>query len=188
MISVGIDEVGRGAWAGPLVVTAVALDLNIKLPRLKDSKKLSSKQRVQLEKSIRENAHDIAIAWVPSIDIDEVGLGAALGNAMREALNGLNCHFGRVIVDGNVDYVKFGNLSRAVVRADDQFPEVSAASIVAKVSRDNYMRKMSLEYKEYGFEKNVGYGTKQHLEALQKHGPIKNFHRFSFKPISELAK
>lgn len=188
MISVGIDEVGRGAWAGPLVVAAVALDLNIKLPQLKDSKKLSSKQRAGLEKDIIENAHEIAFAWVPSTEIDEVGLGVALGHAMKKALNDLNCKFGRVIVDGNVDYVKFGDLSQAVVRADDKFPEVSAASVVAKVSRDNFMKKISLKYKEYGFEKNVGYGTKQHLEALWAYGPIKNFHRYSFKPISEFVK
>lgn len=188
MISIGVDEVGRGAWAGPLLVVAVALDLNMQLPKLQDSKKLSESKRVHLDKIIKENAQDIAFSWISSMEIDRFGLGLALRKAMKTAVAKINCKFERIIVDGTVDYIQIKGLSKAVVRADDKFPEVSCASIVAKTARDSYMRKKSSEYQEYGFDKHVGYGTRQHLEALKKHGPIENFHRFSFKPVSELAK
>jgi ribonuclease HII len=191
MIIVGIDEVGRGCWAGPLVAAAVALREPI--PGLKDSKKLSKLQREKLAKIIEKEALAIGIGWVWPEAIDTGGISEAVKRAMAEALAAIEIKYDEVIIDGNIDYFADHSLigrtyygkTRAVVRADDLFPSVSAASIIAKVARDRYMAEAGLKYPGYGFEAHVGYGTPVHIAALQKLG-VTNIHRQSYKPIRAL--
>jgi ribonuclease HII len=191
MITVGIDEVGRGCWAGPLVAAAVALKQPI--PGLKDSKKLTKLQREKLAVIIEREASAIGIGWVWPEAIDTGGISEAVKRAMVEAVQMITIDFDEVIIDGNIDYLADPSLigrtyygkTKAVVRADDLFPAVSAASIIAKVARDNYMAEAGLKYPGYGFEAHVGYGTPAHIAALQKLG-VTNIHRQSYKPIRAL--
>lgn len=203
---VGIDEVGRGCWAGPLVAAAVLLDSQI--DGLKDSKKLTKLQRQKLDKIIRERAVSIGIGWVWPGAIDSGGITLAVKNAMTEALLSITEDFDEVIIDGNYNYLanfcsckdsscKAKNLPntlckdssckevRTEVGADGRVPAVSAASIVAKVARDNYMVQLASEYPGYGFDQHVGYGTPAHIEALKRFGVTK-IHRRCYKPIQAL--
>jgi ribonuclease HII len=183
MITVGIDEVGRGCWAGPLVAGAVILAEPI--DGLKDSKKLTKKRRESLAAMIELHATAIGLGWVQPADIDEIGLTEAVRLAMQRALEQVKARYDEIIVDGNLNFLKDNSKARAVVQADDTIPAVSAASIVAKVARDNYMAQISDEYPDYGFASHVGYGTALHLERLKLHG-LSDLHRRSFKPIAAL--
>jgi ribonuclease HII len=183
MITVGIDEVGRGCWAGPLVAGAVALKAPI--PGLKDSKKLSKSQRDKLAVVIHAEALAVGIGWVSAGELDAVGLTEAVRLAMERALQQIEIAYDEVIIDGNINYFPDNVKARAIIKADDTVPAVSAASIVAKVARDNYMSELGAPYDRYGFEKHVGYGTALHLERLKLHG-ISDIHRRSFKPIKAI--
>ena len=183
MITVGIDEVGRGCWAGPLVVGAVVLRHPIQ--GLKDSKKLSRKRREVLSDLILQNA-DFGLGWVTPSEIDQLGLTAATALACERAVAELNTDYGQIVIDGSINYLPDNPKAACVVGADATVPEVSAASIIAKVARDNYMAEQALLYPEHGFEKHVGYGTKQHMEALKLIG-VTPLHRISYKPIQALA-
>lgn len=190
MIIVGIDEVGRGCWAGPLVAGAVALDKSIE--GLKDSKKLSKKQRERLAPLIHQQAVAVGIGWVTPEELDISGITMAVKMAMERALAQLRANYGEgretesvVIIDGNINYLPEDPLAEAVIKADDTVPAVSAASIVAKVARDHYMEQMALTHPAYGFEKHVGYGTAAHIAALAEHG-VTSLHRQSFAPIRKL--
>jgi ribonuclease HII len=185
MIIVGIDEVGRGCWAGPLVAGAVILAEPISIGGLKDSKKLSKKQRERLAAEIEAKALAIGLGWVWPADIDAAGLTRAVQQAMAEALTAIKIPYDEVIIDGNINYLSEVPAARAVIKADDSVPSASAASIVAKVARDNYMAKMAAKFPLYGFEKHVGYGTAAHLAALQTHG-VCELHRKSYKPIQAI--
>ncbi|HSX31115.1 MAG TPA: ribonuclease HII [Candidatus Saccharimonadales bacterium] len=189
MVIVGIDEVGRGCWAGPLVAGAVILpsDLNLKdCPlELRDSKKLSRKQRQAAAKWIHANALTVGLGWVWPAEIDALGVSWAVGAAMKRALAGLSADYGEIIIDGNINYCADDPRARAVVKADDSVLCVSAASIVAKVARDTYMAELGKKYVGYGFEKHVGYGTAEHIAALQQLG-VSDLHRRSYKPIQRL--
>ncbi|MDX1766219.1 MAG: ribonuclease HII [Candidatus Saccharimonadales bacterium] len=178
---IGLDEVGRGSWAGPLLFAAVALATEV--PGLRDSKKLAPKVRQELYLEIKKNANFIGYGWVHSHEIDSVGLAVALRLAAERSVEGISKHErkNKIVVDGNIDYLGWKN-SGSLVKADDQVPEVSAASIMAKVARDNLMKRYDLLYPNYGFKNNVGYGTAQHAKALKRHGVTKN-HRLSFKPV-----
>ncbi len=179
---VGIDEVGRGPWAGPVVAGAVFLTRSVE--GLKDSKKLSAKKRTELDAIIRQSAK-VGLGWVYSNEIDRVGLTQAVAKAMRLAHQALDKPADEIIIDGNINYLKDIGGSRAVIKAEDKFPAVAAASIVAKVARDAYMVKMAKKYPDYGFEKHVGYGTAAHKSALKKLG-VTPIHRRSFKPIAKI--
>lgn len=184
MITVGIDEVGRGCWAGPLVAGAVILHKQI--PALKDSKKLSKLQRETLDFVIRNSGASIGLGWVTPEEIDTLGLTASVGLAMQRALEKLSDVYDEIIIDGNINYFPENIRARAVIKADDTVPSVSAASIVAKVARDNWMTTEATQlYPMYEFEHHVGYGTKKHIELLQIHG-ISPIHRKSYKPIKAL--
>jgi ribonuclease HII len=187
MVTVGIDEVGRGCWAGPLVAGAVILDQPIK--GLKDSKKLSKKQREQLASRVRLEAAAVGLGWVSPTEVDEMGLTRAVRLAMERALEEVRVSYVKgfdvIIIDGNLNFFPENPKARAVVKADDSVPAVSAASIVAKVDRDNYMLEIAEQYPDYGFDRHVGYGTALHLERLRLYG-ISDLHRTSFKPVAAL--
>ncbi|HEV2402896.1 MAG TPA: ribonuclease HII [Candidatus Saccharimonadales bacterium] len=181
---VGIDEVGRGCWAGPLVAAAVALP-EVTIRGLKDSKLLNRQQRQRLDTIIRVRALAIGVGWVSPQEIDSLGLSEATAQAMRRALEQITVAYTRIIIDGNVNYLRDNQLSSAVVQADRTVAAVSAASIIAKVARDTYMIDIAQDYPNYAFESHVGYGTKLHRTRLQQYG-ICNLHRRSFKPIQAL--
>jgi ribonuclease HII len=183
MMTVGIDEVGRGCWAGPLVAGAVIL--NSPINGLKDSKKLSKRQREKLSAEIQIQAAAIGLGWVQPSEIDEIGLTEAVRLAMQRALSQITVGYDEVIIDGNLNFLNDNSRAKAVIKADDTVPSVSAASIMAKVARDNYMSEISAKYPDYGFPSHVGYGTALHLERLKLHG-VSNLHRRSFMPIAAL--
>jgi len=183
MITVGIDEVGRGCWAGPLVAGAVILQAPIQ--GLKDSKKLTKARREQLAAEIQQNGI-VGLGWVEPAEIDEIGLSRAVGLAMERALACIPHDFDEIIIDGSINYFPHEARAKAVIKADDSVSAVSAASIVAKVARDTYMATEAHKlHPEYGFGKHVGYGTKLHVEMLKLHG-VTPLHRKSYKPIMEL--
>jgi len=183
MVVVGIDEVGRGCWAGPLVAGAVVLAEPIN--GLKDSKKLSKKQREKLTPYIYEEALVVGLGWVTPAEVDELGLTKSVRLAMQRALACVQVNYDEIIIDGNINFLADNPKSRAVIKADDSVPAVSAASIVAKVARDEYMAKLEKKYPGYGFASHVGYGTAAHLTALRALG-ASDIHRRSFRPIQEL--
>lgn len=193
MAILGIDEVGRGPLAGPLVVGAVILPEPWPewVERLRDSKKLSIKKRETLCDLILEEA-TTGLGWVNPNELDEVGISEALRLATRRAVEEVQkkrVPFSQIVVDGKVNFLKGTGLEKYVstkVKADDLIKEVSAASIVAKVARDHYMYEAGAKYPGYGFEKHVGYGTAQHLLAIQELG-ICPEHRKSFEPIRSMV-
>jgi ribonuclease HII len=184
MLIAGVDEVGRGCLAGPLVAGAVVLRAPI--PGLKDSKKLTKKQRERLAVLIRAEAVAYSLGWVDAATIDAVGITIAVKMAMQQAVDGLDTEADTIIVDGNINYLKEYPSTSAVIRADDTVPAVSAASILAKVARDEYMTKMAVSYPSYGFDRHVGYGTALHLAALRCFGACV-LHRKSFGPVRALV-
>lgn len=179
-VLVGIDEVGRGCWAGPLVAGAAILRQPI--PGLKDSKKLSKIQRDKLNAQIYEEAFATGLGWVTAQEVDSLGLTEAVRLAMSRALAAIDVAYDEVIIDGNYNYLVDNPKTSTLIKADDLIPAVSAASIIAKVARDDYMAEQSELYPAYGFEKHVGYGTAVHKNALKMYG-ITPLHRLSYKPV-----
>lgn len=184
MITVGIDEVGRGCLAGPLVAGAVVLAGPIS--GLKDSKLLTRLARERLDEIIRASALAFGLGWVSAVEIDKLGLTSAVALAMQRALAEIAIDYDEIIIDGNYNFLASNPLASTLVRADNLIPAVSAASIIAKVARDNYMIELADSYRDYGFEHHVGYGTKAHLLALAKFG-ASYIHRRSFAPVKALA-
>lgn len=180
MITVGIDEVGRGCWAGPLVAGAVILGGPI--AGLRDSKKLSKKQRERLTAEIEASAAAVGLGWVWPVEIDAIGLTEAVRTAMHRALQQIEVAYDEIIIDGNFNFFPDDAMAKAVIKADDSVPAVSAASIIAKVARDNYMVELDEKYAGYGFASHVGYGTAAHSAALKLLG-VSDLHRKSYKPI-----
>ncbi len=168
----GIDEAGRGALAGPLVVAGVIL--HAKIDGLDDSKKLSEMQREALYGQIVGNS-DYEIVFTDNRKIDAVGLSRAIADSIEQILEKLAPPM--AIMDGNTNFGILG--VQAVVKADEKVPEVSAASILAKVSRDRYMVSLDGKYPQYGFGNHKGYGTKMHVEAIRQNG-LSEMHRHSF--------
>lgn len=181
-MQIGIDEVGRGAWAGPVVAAAVTLRQPIE--GLRDSKLLSKARREKLAALIQQKATAIGIGWVWPKQVDEMGLTGAISLAMSDALTQINLSYSQIIIDGAYNFLSDNPKAIAVVKADTTIPSVSAASIIAKVARDQYMAKISKAHPHYFFEKNVGYGTKLHQNALVAHG-LCELHRRSYKPIQK---
>jgi ribonuclease HII len=177
---VGIDEVGRGCWAGPLVAGAVLLEGSI--AGLKDSKLLSKARRERLDAEIRVSAVAFGLGWVTPTEIDELGLTEAVRLAMRRALAVITEPYNEIIIDGNYNFFASDPKARAIIGADNSVPAVSAASIVAKVARDRYMAEAATTFPGYSFERHVGYGTKAHAAAMKVAG-ICDLHRRSFKPV-----
>lgn len=183
MITVGIDEVGRGCWAGPLVAGAVILKRPI--PGLADSKVLSKQQRTHLAEQIKTEALAYGLGWVAPAFIDMYGLTLSVQRAMQQALAGLNVPFEAIIIDGNYNYLPNEPTASYLVKADATVAAVSAASIIAKVARDEFMTLAARGFPGYGFEQHVGYGTVLHRARLETLG-VCDLHRKSYKPIRAL--
>ncbi len=188
MPMIGVDEVGRGAWAGPLLVVAARLKRSKTLPTgLNDSKMLSKRQREALLPSILDSC-EIGQGWVSADVIDEIGLGAALKSACMLAILQLSPKKSELItIDGTVNFLRDTEHARVRTqpKADQDIPLVSAASVVAKVLRDDFMSESALVFPQYGFEKHVGYGTQMHRQAIISHG-LTPLHRKSFRPCREM--
>lgn len=192
----GIDEVGRGAWAGPLVVGACVLN-NAKIEGLTDSKTLSKKRREELAREIAESQAIVGLGEVSSEEIDRIGLGESLRLATRRAVEKVQAEcrkkgvkFSEIIIDGTVNFLvetPLENYVSTMKKADLLISSVSAAAISAKVYRDDLMSELakSEEFSNYGFENHAGYGTKKHRESLRKFG-VSSVHRRSFRPVAEM--
>lgn len=173
----GVDEVGRGALAGPLTVAAVVLPTSPHIKGLDDSKRLSPARREELAATVRSFALGVGVAHVSAGEIDALGVTGALRRAIGLALSQLKTVPDHVVLDGLP--LRIAKHETAIVKADAKVAAVAAASIVAKVTRDALMRSVSAEHPEYGFEINKGYGTSDHLAAILRHGPCP-LHRRSF--------
>ena len=180
----GVDEAGRGPLAGPVVAAAVILDGADPIAGLADSKKLSATRRERLFDQIRARALCCSIALATVEEIDRLNILQATMLAMQRAVRGLRLTPARVLVDGNCLPV-LDVLGQAIVRGDALVPAISAASILAKVHRDRWCAQLDLAYPAYGFAAHKGYGTPQHLAALQTHGACPE-HRRSFAPVAEV--
>lgn len=184
---VGIDEVGRGAWAGPLLVVAARVKPHLQLPEgLTDSKLLSKKQKDQFYQQL-QIVCDFGEGWASVDEIDHFGLSAALKICAKRAVADLSVEESEeIIIDGTIDLLD-GDYPhvQTIIKADITEPIVSAASVYAKVLRDHHMVKLHFTNPQYGFKDHVGYGTQAHLAALKVHG-VSDYHRKSFKPIMGL--
>lgn len=174
----GVDEAGRGPLAGPVCAAAVILPPDIQIEGLDDSKKLSDKRRRELFPIIKEQAIAYSIAFADHKEIDEINILQATYLAMERAINGLSVRPDFALIDGNRSK-DFGLPVETIIHGDSLSASIAAASVLAKVTRDDYMLEMALSYPQYGFEVHKGYGTKVHYEALSAHGPCP-IHRMSF--------
>jgi len=182
----GVDEAGRGPLAGPVVAAAVILDPALPIAGLADSKKLSAARREQLAADIRERAVSWSVAWSDPAEIDALNILVATMLAMRRAILGLAVQPAAVQVDGNrLPNLRFGGSNikgEAIVGGDDKVPAISAASIIAKTTRDQIMVDIDQLYPDYEFARHKGYGTEAHRQRLQQFGPCEH-HRRSFAPV-----
>jgi ribonuclease HII len=175
----GVDEAGRGPLAGDVFAAAVILPKHHTIDGIKDSKKLSEKQREYLFDVITDGAIDFSIARASHTEIDDLNILNATFLAMKRAVGNLKVVPNVLLVDGNADPRIDNFPTQCIIKGDNLISSISAASILAKVSRDRYMIELSKKYPEYGFAKHKGYGTKLHYEAISKHG-ICPIHRKSF--------
>ena len=179
---VGCDEAGRGCLLGPVFAAAVILPQDLESPLINDSKQLTAKKREEAYDFIVNNAIAYGIASVDADEIDEVNIYNASRLAMQRAIEKMNHDFDLVLTDA----MKMPNYPKPVVdviHGDALSLNIAAASILAKVSRDRLCLELDKQYPEYNIKKNKGYGTKDHLEALKKYGPVKHLHRFTYAPV-----
>ncbi|MBT4328781.1 MAG: ribonuclease HII [Gammaproteobacteria bacterium] len=177
----GVDEVGRGPLIGAVVAAAVVLPENHGIIGLADSKKLSAKRRELLAEEIRDVAVDWAVTEASHLEIDEINILHASMLAMKRAVEQLSCPIDKVLVDGN----RLPDLSlpaEAIIKGDSKIEAISAASIIAKVARDQMMLELHQQHPEHGFDRHKGYPTKLHFEMLKKYGVLEQ-HRRSFRPV-----
>ncbi len=178
----GVDEVGRGPLIGPVVAAAVILPKNYKLEGLTDSKKLSEKKREYFYEIIKKDALAIGIGIIDEKRIDEINIYEATKEAMYEAINNLEIKPEHILIDAmplNLDIP-----TTSIIKGDLLSITISAASVIAKVTRDHMLYEMDKEYPMYDLKNNKGYGTKKHLEAIKQYG-ITKYHRLSYKPVSD---
>lgn len=182
---VGVDEAGRGPLAGPVVAAACILPRAYINKEINDSKQLSEKKREELFDIIRENAVAYGVGIVSAEEIDTLNIYEATKKAMREAIANLKHEFDLILTDAmplkgyDVEVIP-------IIKGDAKALPIAAASIIAKVTRDRMMKELGEKYPEYGFEIHKGYGTKKHMDALKKFGPIKGVHRYSYKPVAKI--
>ncbi len=179
----GVDEAGRGPLAGPVVVASCILPPFLRIDGINDSKQLSAKKRQELYKLIIKNAVSYNIVFISEEDIDNLNIYQATKKGMLEAIKGLKVKPDYALIDA----MPLGELDiphNSIIHGDARCASVAAASILAKVTRDEYMEKMDIKYPNYGFKKHKGYGTKAHIEALEKYGPCP-IHRKTYAPVSK---
>jgi ribonuclease HII len=179
----GIDEAGRGPWAGPVVSAAVILNEKNIPDGLNDSKKLSEKKRLSLYSSIY-NFHSVGVGISSIEEIDSMNVLQATFLSMKRAVEDLNPQPEYILVDGNLD-PGLNFKTKCIIKGDSISISIAAASVIAKVTRDNLMLKLDKEFPNYNWKKNKGYGTAEHRNALELHGPCK-YHRKSFSPINKM--
>ena len=179
----GVDEVGRGPLVGPVVAAAVILPKNYKLEGLDDSKKLSEKKREKLFPIIMKDAIAVGIGEVSAKEIDKINIYEASRKAMMIALENLSVKPEYILVDAMPLFIDTPH--EAIIHGDALSLSIAAASVIAKVTRDNMMIELDEKYPMYGFKKHKGYPTKLHLENLKKYGPLENY-RFTYGPVRDL--
>ena len=177
----GVDEVGIGALAGPVVAAAVILNPDLPIEGITDSKKITEKKRKSLSKEIENFSFDWAIGQASIDEIDQLNILNASHLAMQRAVSALTCRPTLILVDGN-KVPEFSVKSESIIKGDEKIMAIGAASIIAKVFRDELMKNLAVTYPSYGFEKHKGYPTRHHVERLQIEGPCQ-LHRKSFAPV-----
>lgn len=186
-IECGTDEAGRGCLAGPVTAAAVILKKKFLNNDINDSKKLSKKNRYKLKEIIESEALEFSFAHIFPKKIDEINILNASILAMQKSIGKLATKIDFIIVDGN-KFKSYKNIPhQTIIKGDEKFLSIASASIIAKTERDNYMKKIHNEYPQYGWDKNKGYPTKFHKEAILKYG-ITKYHRKSFKLFDEQFK
>ena len=176
---VGIDEAGRGCIAGPLTASAVILPKGFNNKYLDDSKKLSEKKRLELKIIIEKEAVDYSVFFINAKIIDKINILNSTFKAMHGALNNLKTQPNFILVDGN-KFIQYNDIPhKCIIKGDGKYQNIAAASILAKTYRDEYMKKLHSKYPEFGWNTNKGYGTKFHMDMINKHGKT-DFHRKSF--------
>jgi ribonuclease HII len=182
----GIDEVGRGAWAGPIVAAGVIFAKRVKIKGLKDSKKVYAAKRIKLAEIIKAKALAWTVEIVDNKMIDEIGVGKANALVIDQVINSLKPHPHYLLIDkASVTKYKIRIPWETIIKGDNKIFSIAAASILAKVYRDNLMLKLAKKYPRYGFEEHKGYGTKLHQQMIDQHD-ICPLHRKSYKPINQL--
>lgn len=184
-IIAGVDEVGRGSWAGPLVAAAVILPIDRRLYKIRDSKRLNFKRREEMYKKIEQIAESIGVGQATEKEIDSLGLSSAIKLAGVRAIEDLDIEPDFALLDGNWNYLKERIECQTIVSGDSYCLSIACASIIAKVTRDRLLVKYHSRYPQYDFKNNKGYPAPKHKEALEKIGPCK-IHRKSYAPIQEL--
>jgi len=180
----GVDEAGRGPLAGPVVAAAVILPKDAYIAGLNDSKKLSFQKREELYEQIQEVAVSVGTGIVSAEEIDQLNIYEATKKAMTIAVEQLNPQPEYLLIDAME--LPLSVPQQSIIKGDAKSISIAASSIIAKVTRDRLMKKISEQYPEYGFEKHMGYGTEQHLEAIRRYGVTKE-HRKSFSPVSQMV-
>ena len=183
-IVAGVDEVGRGSLIGPVYAAAVIFKKNIKDKEIIDSKKIKKTKREIISKYIKKNS-TWAIGSASLKEIEKINILNASLLAMERAVKKLKIKPNLILIDGNKSPKIKNYLIKTVIKGDQKIKEISAASIIAKVSRDKLMNKMSKKFKKYKWDLNAGYGTKDHIKAIKKYG-ITKFHRKTFKPVHKM--